>query len=139
MASGAGEAGFEFSDPDFQSLKALSELAHVISAVPRCSGSGRGPIRSWGRLPTCRACMSCSLGRLHCRRDLCVRGREQASDLLGHRLVRGQSGKLGLPKIEVTPGQLVEVGTGIGAVTGSLVVVFRSHDRTIADRIAGVV
>ena len=33
--SGAAELGFELGDPGFQSFHALSELAHVISAVPR--------------------------------------------------------------------------------------------------------
>ena len=35
MASGTGEPGFEFGEPGFQCLHALSELAQVISAVPR--------------------------------------------------------------------------------------------------------
>jgi hypothetical protein len=33
--SGAAEFGLELGDAGFQSLHALSELAHVISAVPR--------------------------------------------------------------------------------------------------------
>src|SRR4051812_14378825 len=94
MASGTGELAFEVGDPCFQSFNALSELAHVIRAVPRCSGSGRGPSR---------ACMRSSLGHLHGLGDLRVRGREQPGDLVGQRLVGREPGKLALPKVEITP------------------------------------
>jgi len=53
-----------------------------------------------------------SLGNLHGRRDLGVRGGEQAGDLLGHGLIRGETGKLTLPQIEVAPRQPVEIGAG---------------------------
>ena len=69
----------------------------------------------------------CSLDRLHCRRNLGVRGREQAGDLLGERLVGGEPGKLALPKVEISPGQLVEIG--------GCFVVFRGHVSTIAYRL----
>jgi len=52
-----------------------------------------------------------------------VRRREQAGDLFGHGLVGGEPGELALPEVEVTPGQLVEIGAGIG----SRVVFFRGH------------
>jgi hypothetical protein len=68
-----------------------------------------------------------SLGGLYCGRNLRVRGREETGDLLGERLVGGQSRELALPKIEVSPRQPVEIG---GAI-----VVFRGHWRTIADRV----
>ena len=54
--------------------------------------------------------MRCSLDGLHRRRNLGVRGREQARDLLGQRLIGGKPGKLALPKVEISPGQLVEIG-----------------------------
>jgi len=41
--SAIGEPGFEFGEPCSRAAHALSELAKVISAVPRWSGSGRGP------------------------------------------------------------------------------------------------
>ncbi len=63
---------------------------------------------------------------LHRRRNLGVRGREQARDLLGQGLVGGEAGELALPKVEVAAGQFVEVG--------GLVVVFRGHAPTIAYR-----
>ncbi|MBI3198408.1 MAG: hypothetical protein HYZ40_13065 [Rhodospirillales bacterium] len=68
---------------------------------------------------------------LHCRRNLGVRGREQAGDLLGQCLVGGESGKLALPKVEISPGQPVEIGTG----SVGLFVVFRGHVFTIAYRL----
>ncbi|MBN9487158.1 MAG: hypothetical protein J0H44_08040 [Alphaproteobacteria bacterium] len=52
--------------------------------------------------------MGASLGGLYGGRNLCVRGREQAGDLLGQRRIGRQPGKLALPQIEVTPGQAVE-------------------------------
>jgi hypothetical protein len=54
--------------------------------------------------------MGRSLGNLQGRSDLGVRGREQAGDLLGHRLIRREPGQLGLPQIEIAPGQPVEFG-----------------------------
>src|SRR5262249_5539983 len=99
--SGGAGAGLEFCEPGFKSLHALSELAQVISAVPRWSGSGPGPSR---------ACMRSSLGNLHRLGDLRVRSRKQAGNLLGYGLVRCEPGQLGLPQVEVTPGQLVEFG-----------------------------
>jgi len=73
----------------------------------------------------------CSLDCLHRRRNLGVRGREEASDLLGERLIGGEPGELALPKIEIAPGQLVEVGR--------LFVVFRGHAFTIAYRCEPIV
>ncbi len=73
--------------------------------------------------------MRCSLDRLYRRRDMSVRRGEQAGDLLGHRLVGGQSGELALPEVEITPGQFVEIGARIGGC----VVVFGGHALTIAD------
>ena len=67
----------------------------------------------------------CSLGRLDRRCNLGVRGREQAGDLFGQRLVGAQAGELTLPEIEITPGQAVEIGR---------IVVFGGHARTIAHR-----
>ena len=52
----------------------------------------------------------CSLGRLHRRCNLGVRGREQAGDLFGQRLVGGEPGELALPEVEISPGQAVEIG-----------------------------
>ena len=69
----------------------------------------------------------CSLDGLHCRRNLGVRGREQARDLIRQRLVSGKTGKLALPKVEISPGQLVEIG--------GCIVVFRGHMPTIAYRL----
>ncbi|OFW99299.1 MAG: hypothetical protein A3D94_09640 [Alphaproteobacteria bacterium RIFCSPHIGHO2_12_FULL_66_14] len=63
---------------------------------------------------------------LHRRRNLGVRGREQAGDLLGQCLVGGKSCQLALPKVEISPGQLVEIGRQF--------VVFRGHVFTIAYR-----
>ena len=60
--------------------------------------------------------------RLHRRSELGVRGREQARDLFGQRLVGGQSGKLILPQVEVAPGQPIEITR----------VVFRGHAASIA-------
>jgi len=70
--------------------------------------------------------MGRSLGNLQCRRDLGIRRREQAGDLLGDRLIRREAGKLGLPQIEIAPGQPVEFGAGFGC-TGRLVVVSGDH------------
>ena len=67
----------------------------------------------------------CSLGRLHRRRNLGVRGSEQAGDLFGQPLIGGKAGELALPEVEITPGQAVEIGR---------IVVFGGHARTIADR-----
>ena len=53
--------------------------------------------------------MRSSLGSLQARRDLCVRGREQAGDLLGQRLVAGNARQLALPEIEIAPRQPVEL------------------------------
>jgi len=69
-----------------------------------------------------------SLGGLYCRRNLRIRGREEAGDLFGERLIGRQSRQLALPKIEIAPRQSVEIG-------GS-VVVFGGHGRTIAQRAA---
>jgi hypothetical protein len=41
--------------------------------------------------------MGRSLGNLQGRSDLGIRRREQAGDLLGHRLIRREPGQLGLP------------------------------------------
>lgn len=54
--------------------------------------------------------MLCSLGCLDRRRNLCIRGRKEACDLLGQRLVGGEAGKLVLPEVEIAPGQPIEVG-----------------------------
>ena len=67
--------------------------------------------------------MRCSLDCLECRGDLSVCSREESSYLLGHCLIGGESGELGLPEIEISPGQLVEIGTR----TAWRVVVFRGH------------
>ena len=67
----------------------------------------------------------CSLGRLDRRGNLGVRGREQAGDLFGQRLVGGKPGKLALPEVEITPGEAVEIGR---------IVVFGGHAPTIAHR-----
>jgi hypothetical protein len=69
--------------------------------------------------------MMCSLSRLYRRCNLGVRGREQAGDLFGQRLVGAQAGELALPEVEITPGQTVEIGR---------VVVFGGHALTIAHR-----
>src|SRR5471030_2805216 len=119
-SSAISALGFELAEPFFQSCQALSELAHVISAVPRWSGSGRGPRRG-----ACRG-MRSTLGGLYCRRNLRVRCSEQPRDLLGQALIRRQACKLALPQIEITPGQPVEFD---GAV-----VLVGSHGRTIAHR-----
>jgi hypothetical protein len=66
------------------------------------------------------------LDGLHCRRNLGVRDREQASDLLGQGLVGREAGQLALPKVEIAPGQPVEIGRRF--------VVFRGHAFTIAYR-----
>jgi hypothetical protein len=66
--------------------------------------------------------MLCSLSRLYRRRNLSVRGSEQAGDLFGQRLVGAQAGELALPEVEITPGQAVEIGC---------VVVFGGHAPTI--------
>jgi len=63
---------------------------------------------------------------LYCRRNLRVRGREQAGDLLGERLVGRQARQLALPKIEISARQSVEFSRRV--------VAFRSHWRTIAHR-----
>ncbi len=68
---------------------------------------------------------------LHRRRNLGVRGREQARDLLGQCLVGGKAGKLALPKVEIAPGQPVEVGRLFG--------IFRGHAFTIAYRCPPIV
>ena len=47
---------------------------------------------------------------LHRRRNLGVRGRKQARDLLGQCLIGGKPGELALPKVEISAGQLVEIG-----------------------------
>jgi hypothetical protein len=70
--------------------------------------------------------MRASLGGLYCRRNLSIRGREEPRDLLGQCLIGRQARQLALPKIEITPGQPVEVG--------GRVVIFGGHRRTIADR-----
>lgn len=75
--------------------------------------------------------MRCSLDGLHRRRNLGVRDRKQAGDLLGERLVGREPGKLALPKVEISPGQLVEIGR--------LFVVFRGHAFTIAYRCEPIV
>jgi hypothetical protein len=69
--------------------------------------------------------MLCSLSRLYRRRNLGVRGREQTGDLLRQRLVGAQAGELALPKVEITPGEAVEIGR---------IVVFGGHPPTIAHR-----
>ena len=66
------------------------------------------------------------MGHLHGLGDLRVRGREQPGDLVGQRLIGREPGKLALPKVEITPGQLVEIG--------GCIVVFRGHVPTIAYR-----
>ena len=76
------------------------------------------------------------MGRLHRRRDLGIRGGEQACDLLGQRLIAGKPGELALPEVEIAPGQPVEIGAGIGATADGRFVVFRGHPATIAYRAA---
>ena len=76
--------------------------------------------------------MMCSLDGLHCRRNLGVRGREQSSDLIGQRLVSGKPGELALPKVEIAPGQPVEIGARVAASIDGLFIVFRGHAPTIA-------
>jgi hypothetical protein len=66
------------------------------------------------------------LDGLHRRCNLGVGGREQTRDLLGQRLVGGEAGELALPKVEIAPGQLVEISR--------LFVVFRGHTFIIAYR-----
>jgi len=66
-----------------------------------------------------------SLGGLYCRRNLRIRGREEAGDLFGERLIGRQSRELVLPKIEVAPRQTVEFGGGV--------VVLGRHLPTITD------
>ena len=78
----------------------------------------------------------CSLGRLHRRRDLGIRGGEQACDLLGQRLIGGKPGELALPEVEIAPGQPVEIGARIDATVDGRFVVFRGHPATIAYRAA---
>ncbi|TAJ38348.1 MAG: hypothetical protein EPO55_15915 [Reyranella sp.] len=68
---------------------------------------------------------------LHRRRNLGVRSGEQTGDLIGQRLVGGKPGQLALPKVEISPGQLVEIGR--------LFVVFRGHASTIAHRCEPIV
>lgn len=63
--------------------------------------------------------MMSSLSRLQCTRNLGVRGRKKASDLLGECLVRREPGQLTLPQVEIAPGQSIEV---------ACVVVFGGHD-----------
>src|ERR1700744_4452914 len=94
-----GEPALELGDPCLQSCHALSELAHVISAVLRCSGKGRGPKRGGS------GGIGVTLGGLYCRRNLGVRGCKQAGDLLGQGPVGGQAGELALAKIEPTAGR----------------------------------
>jgi hypothetical protein len=77
--------------------------------------------------------MGRSLGNLQGRSDLGIRRREQAGDLLGHRLIRREPGQLGLPQIEIAPGQPVEFGAGLGC-TGRLVVVSGDHVASITHR-----
>jgi polyhydroxyalkanoate synthesis repressor PhaR len=85
----------------------------------------------------------CSLGGLHRRRNLGVRGREQAGDLVGQRLVGGEPGELALPEVEIAPGQPVEIGARIGAgivaTTDGRFVVFRGHGCTIAHCLGSIV
>jgi hypothetical protein len=69
-----------------------------------------------------------TLGGLYCRRNLSVRGSEEADDLLGQRLVAGQPGELVLPKVEVASGQPVEIPVGAGL---GIIAVAR-HGATIA-------
>jgi hypothetical protein len=71
--------------------------------------------------------MGRSLANLQCRSDLGVRSREQARNLLGHCLIRREPRQLGLPQVEISPGQPVELGDGVGC-TGRLVVVSGDHD-----------
>ncbi|MFI5002341.1 MAG: hypothetical protein ACHQK9_20860 [Reyranellales bacterium] len=66
------------------------------------------------------------MGGLYRRRNLGVRGSEEAGDLFGQRLIGGKACKLALPQIEITPGQTIEIGGSI--------VVFGGHGRTIAYR-----
>lgn len=67
--------------------------------------------------------MRCSLNRLEGRSYLRVRSREQASHLLGDRLVPRKPGELILPEVEVASGKLIEVGAGISW----RIVVFGGH------------
>ena len=67
----------------------------------------------------------CSLSRLYRRRNLGVRGSEKTGDLFGQPLVGGKACELALPKVEITPGQAVEIGR---------IVVFGGHANTIAHR-----
>jgi len=56
--------------------------------------------------------------------DLRIRGCEQPGHLLAEPGIGRQTGELALPKVEIAAGQSVEIG--------GLVVVFRGHERTIA-------
>ena len=78
--------------------------------------------------------MMCSLDGLQGRRNLGVRGGEQSSDLIGQRLVGGKACELALPKVEIAPGQPVEIGAGIGASIDRRFIVFSGHAFTIAYR-----
>jgi hypothetical protein len=60
-----------------------------------------------------------SLGGLQDGRDLGVRGREEAGDLLGQSRVGGHAHELILPQIEITARQPVELGA---------VILFRGHE-----------
>ena len=65
----------------------------------------------------------CSLGHLQNRGDLRIRRREETRNLFAQGLVGRKPGELALPKVEIAPGQPIEVRR---------VIVFRGHARTIA-------
>jgi hypothetical protein len=57
-----------------------------------------------------------------------VCGGEQAGNLLGQCLIRGEARKLALPQVEIAAGQPLEI-----VCTGAFAI-FRGHERTIAHR-----
>jgi hypothetical protein len=62
--------------------------------------------------------MRCSLDGLHGSRNLGVRGREQAGDLLGDRRIGRYARQLALPKVEITPRQAIEIAGRLALVVG---------------------
>jgi hypothetical protein len=54
--------------------------------------------------------MMSSLGRLQRARNLGIRGRKKAGNLLGQRLVGGKASELALPEIEIAPSHALEIG-----------------------------
>lgn len=100
---GSCELALEVGDAPFQSRHALSELAPVNIAVARCSGSGRGPSRLWGR--------TAIAGSESCV-DLGIGGGEQAREAAGELTIGREPGELRLPELEIATRQRVEVAIG---------------------------